>query len=106
MRPGGVSDVGARDGLRRIQVILQRMVTLRSMRPISRRAPSQFDYGQPPDARARWNAAGSRPLYGSRFKAVIPAALLNEGGSGRAQLPRAGRSHRRRRRDFDRGSPD
>jgi hypothetical protein len=34
------------------------MVTLQSLRPISWRAPSLFDYEQPPDAWARRNAEG------------------------------------------------
>ena len=40
-----------------MQITLQRMVTLRSMRPISWHAPSLFDYEQPRDARARSNSA-------------------------------------------------
>jgi hypothetical protein len=86
---GGVTDVRAGDRLRRMQINLQRMVTLRSMRPISRRAPSLFDYEQPPDARARWNAAGSRNTDPVSWLLFL-AALLDEGGSARALPPRAG----------------
>ena len=87
---GGVTDVRAGDRLRRMQINLQRMVTLRSMRPISRRAPSLFDYEQPPDARARWNAAGCSRNTDPVSWLLFLAALLDEGGSARALPPRAG----------------
>jgi hypothetical protein len=47
--------------------------------------PSLFDYKQPPGARAPWDAAGSRPLYGSVSGRLFLAAL-ERGWSVRAPV--------------------
>ena len=60
------------------------MVTLRSMRPLSWRAPSPFDYEQPPDARTRSNGAGVVREKDPVSWLLFLAAFSDEGGSAHA----------------------